>query len=229
MDLRELYHDEEESAQALLNKLQAQIWTSLPAIVESYDAKAQTVSLRIATKGIVKSPDGKMQHVEMPMLQDVPVKHISGGGITITVPLKKGDEGTVHFSSRSIDGWHQQGGVQPQVDRSMHALSHGIFHPGARSQPRALKNVSSDSIQIRSDDDDANHVIDIHPSKGMTLSSWGHKVKFAEGTLSIETEHALDFKSKTFSHNGRNISGDHRHAGVMPGSGTTDVPDAEAA
>lgn len=228
MDIRERYFDQEEQSRVLLDSLQARMWTALRVIVEEYDEKTQTVKLKAAHKVIQRSPEGKMEAVELPLFQDVPVNFPSGGGVTITLPLKKGDEGEIQFMSRSLDTWHQQGGTQTPIDMTMHSLSHGTFHPAGRSQPRKLKNVSKDSVQIRSDDDDAKHVIDIHPKDGLTLKSWEHQVQFREGKMTFKSDKHIDFQSEKLSHNGHNISATHKHSGVQPGSGFTAEPDAEA-
>lgn len=195
MDLRERYHDQEEQFRAVLEAFQATIWTSIRVIVEDYDADKQTVSCQSASKSVVMDADGNATTVEIPIFKDIPVAHPSGGGVTLTIPIKKGDEGEVRFTCRSFDAWHQQGGVQPQVDAGMHSLANGTFYPGGRSEPRALKNVSKDSIQLRSDDADAKHMVDLHPDNGLTHKSWDHSITFAQDglkTVATKLQHTVD-------------------------------------
>jgi hypothetical protein len=95
---------------------------------------------------------------DYPQVVDVPIQFPSGGGWSITFPLKPGDEGTVEFQSRCIDKWWlppngaTPGAPQPQAEVRFHDWNDAIFKPGARSKPRWLQGVSSDNVQLRSDD-----------------------------------------------------------------------------
>jgi phage baseplate assembly protein gpV len=68
------------------------------------------------------------------------------------VPIQRGDEVLLVFASRSIDGWYDKSGVQPQTHERMHDPSDGFAILGTRSKPRAVQNVSTNNIQLRSDD-----------------------------------------------------------------------------
>lgn len=214
-DVRARFEDSEEALAASHDGRQADLWTAVPIIFESYDPKTGTASVQPAIKSIVRKSDGTSEAVNLPLIQDAPVHFPGGGGATMTFPIKKGDEGMAIISSRSLDGWHQSGEVQKQTDARMHDLSDAMIIPGMRSKPRALKNVSADSVQLRSDD--GKHFVDLHPEKGLSMNSWGHSVAF--------TEEGIDLKSTKLTHNGRNISGNHKHGGIMPGGAMTDIPD----
>jgi phage baseplate assembly protein gpV len=129
---------------------QARIWTSMPGIVQTPIASDGTVSIKLSLQGVVRLPSGKVVNVNYPMLQKCPVQFASGGGFYYTHPVMQGDEVLVVFSSRCIDSWWQQGGVQPPLVLRMHALSDGFCIPGISSAPNALPNVSQTSIQLRS-------------------------------------------------------------------------------
>ena len=51
----------------------ANLWTSLPCIVDSYNPDAVTVVVHPAIKIPVKKIDGSVELVQMPLLMDVPV------------------------------------------------------------------------------------------------------------------------------------------------------------
>lgn len=140
--------------------LQSRIWTALPGILQSYNREAGTCTVQIAIKGTLLDRNNTRTQVDIPILEDVPVLTLGGGGYSITLPLKKGDEGLVIFACRSIDGWWQSGGVQPEAEYRMHDLSDGFFVPGFRSQSRKLSSVSDDSVVIRSDDGQRSVAID---------------------------------------------------------------------
>lgn len=157
MDRRERVNDEVEATRAALEGKQAELWTALPGTVESFDPVAMTVVVQPNIKGQVQDERGKASSVNMPLLVDVPVVFPSGGGFTLTHPIKKGDECLVVFASRCIDGWWQNGGIGGTPDERMHDLSDGIAYVGPRSQPRKLDPpVDAENVQLRTDDGEAH-------------------------------------------------------------------------
>jgi phage baseplate assembly protein gpV len=157
MDRRERVDDPVEAQRAALDGKQAEIWTALPGIVESFDPEAMTVSVQPSVKGQVQNESGQSSAVDLPMLVDVPVTFPCGGGFTLTYPIKNGDECLVVFASRCIDGWWQNGGVGGTPDERMHDLSDGIAIVGPRSQARKLDPaVDADNVQLRTDDGEAH-------------------------------------------------------------------------
>lgn len=152
MDIRERLHDPEESLRAMLDGLQAKMWTALPCVVVSVDDDGQHATFQPAIKSIVRNPDGSTTPVDLPVLTSVPMQFPNGGGVGMTFPVKAGDEAMVVFSARPLDAWQQSGGTQAQIDARMHDLSDGLAMMGFRSSPRALQSVNSDAAEIRTDD-----------------------------------------------------------------------------
>lgn len=152
MERRERYHDPQEAMRAALDGQQSSIWTALPGLVTAFNPVAVTVSVQPAIKGQVRGPDGKTALVDLPLLVDVPVMFARGGGLTATFPIAAGDECLVVFAARCIDGWWQDGGVQPALDQRMHDLSDGFAFVGPMSQKRRISNISTTAAQLRTDD-----------------------------------------------------------------------------
>ncbi|MFX6052396.1 Gp138 family membrane-puncturing spike protein, partial [Acinetobacter baumannii] len=69
----------------------------------------------------------------------------------LTFPVKRGDECLVHFSSRCIDLWWQNGGIQPPFENRKHDLSEGFATCAPQSQPKRLKSVATDAVELRND------------------------------------------------------------------------------
>lgn len=214
MDLRTRLNDDDEMLETVADAVRAKIYMALPVKLAEDSEDGHTVKLQPTVKAVQKLPDGTQKLVQLPVLTDVPIQHASGGGVTVTFPHKKDDEGMVVFLSRSMDAWFQQGGIQPQVDRRMHSLSDGIYIPGVRSTPRKLKNVSKTSTQMRSDD--GKHLFDLHPQTGPTMSAdegkhvvsvnpqSGISVKTAmklalDATKGLDVKGATHFKDKVTS------------------------------
>lgn len=164
MDKRERFNDPEEQQRIALEGLQVKIWTAIPGIVHAFrpgGPTGQIVDVQPSIKGRVMAPDGSTQSVNLPMLLDCPVGWQGGGGVTLTFPIKPGDECLVVFASRCIDAWWALGGIQEQAELRMHDLSDGFAFVGVRSKPRSF-SVSTDAAQLRTDDGQA--YIEINPT-----------------------------------------------------------------
>lgn len=162
--------------EAALRGWQAKIWTTLPGIIQSFDAAKLTAVVQPSVQAQVRDPAGNYSNVTLPQLLDCPVIFPAGGGCALTFPLAKGDEVLVIFASRCIDAWWQSGGVQPQAEIRAHDLSDGFCIPGCFSQPRVLANVSTTTAQLRSDDgavgielDPAGHIVNIVAPGGINI------------------------------------------------------------
>lgn len=157
MDRRERLDDPVEATRAALDGRQAQIWTALPGIIQSFDPVACTVTVQPSIQGSVSTPDGSVSRVNLPVLPDVPVVFPHGGGFSLTYPIKEGDEVLVVFASRCMDAWWQSGGVQAPAEERMHDLSDGFAIPGPWSQARRLDPpVDTENVQLRTDDGKAH-------------------------------------------------------------------------
>lgn len=171
MDVRERWpHGEaalEEFVLSILDRRQSEMHTAMPVRVIK-DSDGHTVGLQPLIKRVMKKPDGSTELIDYPTISDVPVQFASGGGVTITHPIKEKDEGIAIISSRSFDNWLQSGGEQNQGDARMHDMSDSFYIPGVRSNPRKLKNVSTTSTQMRSDD--GKHFTELHPQNGIKHS-----------------------------------------------------------
>lgn len=153
MDRRERISNHELMAlQALLDGRQAQIWTTMPGILQSFDAARMTCTAQVAIQAQTRDPAGTWTNVTLSVLTDCPVSFPRGGGYGFTFPLASGDEGMIHFGARCIDAWWQSGGVQPQAEFRMHDLSDGFFVPGVLSQPHAPSGVSTTTARFWAED-----------------------------------------------------------------------------
>lgn len=140
----------------------ASVWTSLPGIIQAYDATTQTATVQPAVQGIVTAPDGSTSLVSLPVVTDVPVQFPSGGGFALTFPVAAGDECLLVFASRGIDAWHALGGVQQPTGNRKHTLSDAFAMLGFRSLPRALTAVSTTAVQLRNTA--GTSMVEIQPS-----------------------------------------------------------------
>ncbi|NRN30175.1 phage baseplate assembly protein V [Photorhabdus heterorhabditis] len=132
--------------------ISAGLYVSLPCIIQSFDADAVTVTAQPAIRWKIRKKDGDLESVSLPLLVDVPVIFPRGGGVTLTFPVKAGDECLVVFADRCIDYWWQSGGVQEPVDPRQHNLSDGFALIGPQSQQQKISGISTSAAQLRTDD-----------------------------------------------------------------------------
>ena len=152
MDDRERYGDIETSLRVAIGSALLQTWTALPGIVVSFNPAKCTAVVQPAIEGTTRDGSGVLAQVSLPLLNDVPVVFPGAGGVTLTLPLAKGDEVELRFQSRCIDQWFAGGGVRRAGSNRKHDLSDAVAYPGLRSLPRALSNISTAVAQLRSDD-----------------------------------------------------------------------------
>lgn len=166
MDRRERIESLPAAILATLQGWQADMWTATPAIVASFNEVEMTCVVQPTTRfkisrpaldtykseTMLKDPSGEYAWDQMPLLLDCPVVFPCGGGVTLTFPIKQGDEVLIVLASRCIDAWWQQGGIQNQAVLRMHDLSDGFVLPGVRSLPRVIPNVNTTTAQFRTDD-----------------------------------------------------------------------------
>lgn len=177
MDRRERAGTFEAALQATIEGALVDLWTGMPGIVQSFNAEAMTAVVQPSIQGQNQNQDGTWKNVNLPLLVDCPVQFSGGGGVTLTMPLKQGDEVWVNFANRCIDAWWSQGGIQPQAEFRMHDLSDGFCFPKVWSKPNALSNVSTTTAQLRSDDGEAfveldptGHIVNIVAPGGIKIT-----------------------------------------------------------
>lgn len=149
MDRNQLLNDTETAIRYGLDGKQAEMWTSIPAIVQGVDLTKMTVEVQPAIQGIVTNPDDSETYVNLPLLVDVPLVFPKSTGFALTFPIAAGDEVLVILASRCIDAWWQSGGIQKPMETRMHDLSDGFAIPGPCSLPNTFPSISSTAVQLR--------------------------------------------------------------------------------
>ncbi|HEY8355734.1 MAG TPA: Gp138 family membrane-puncturing spike protein [Methylophilaceae bacterium] len=248
MDRRERAPEPEEVIRLALDARFAQAWTAMPGIIQSFNPQAMTCEVQPAINGWQRNQDGTFSPLQMPLLLDCPVFFPSGGGATLTFPIKPGDECLVVFASRCIDAWWQLGGIQSQPDLRMHDLSDGFVFAGVRSQPRRF-TVDTDAAQLRSDDGQAyielnptTHDIKVMTPANVAANVGGNVSATVGGDITAEAAGEITLKAQkiTLNTDEVHITGDlnidgttigngvnlntHVHINVEPGPGTSGPP-----
>ena len=134
-------------ANGLRDDIMASLNSSVPGIIQSFNADEQTAVVQVAIRRRVKTDAGVREEKE-PLLVDVPVCFLGGGGKVLTFPIQAGDECLVFFADRCIDAWWQSGGVQNQVMPRMHDISDGFALVGFRSRPKRVQGFNTDEADF---------------------------------------------------------------------------------
>jgi len=197
----------ENVADSIINSIYSGLRVALPCIVQSFDASKQTCTAQPTLKAKLTNYDGTVNLVDYPLLVDVPVQFPSAGGVTMTFPVKAGDECLVIFADRCIDFWWQNGGIQETIDPRKHHLADGIAILGIKSIPHVIPNISADSMQIRSDD--GTSFIELNPtSKDINIktpsnfSINANTIKMDASTITIDATTSIIIKTPVTTING---------------------------
>jgi hypothetical protein len=201
MDQRERYVDDAEVLRLAMQAWQTRIWTAIPGVIKQFPSASgigqMVADIQPTVNGRVRTTEGTFQSVQMPLLLDCPILWQGGGGVTLTFPIKAGDECLVIFSSRCIDAWWQQGFVAGQAgkpvdggqpmdppDLRMHNLSDGFAIVGVRSLPRNYA-VATGYAQLRTDDDGAGFSVATDGSHNLTVSTTNGTITLNSNTGNI--------------------------------------------
>lgn len=142
----------------IIRQAGADLRVAIPGIIQSFDPIRQLAVVQIAlrenVRTVVNTTTGvtAWRDTAITPVQDVPVVLPRGGGYSLTLPLKSGDECLLVFGDMARDLWWVRGGVQNQFEKRRHDLSDAFCIPGPWSKPRAINNYSTTSAQVRSDD-----------------------------------------------------------------------------
>lgn len=104
---------------------QAEIKTSMPGTIVSYDYTSQKAQVKPTIKRLYA--DGRSD--EYPVISNVPIMFQRSGGAGFTFPVKEGDSVLLVFAERSIDSYMDSGSPD-QTDNRMHSLNDAIAIPG---------------------------------------------------------------------------------------------------
>lgn len=146
---------------ALLQGLKTEIFAGLNCHqvgqIESFDAASQTATVSLLVQRVVFNLEQSLgaglqltpRIVNYPILVDIPVFVLSGGGAVITCPVAAGDSCLVLFNDRDLDNWFATGApAQPNTAR-MHSIADGLALVGFRSKRNPVGAYSTTDAEIR--------------------------------------------------------------------------------
>lgn len=251
------YQAPTQSIPFIVSQALKRVYTSEPGRVVSYDAATKRARVQPALDVRLTQDAAAMlgmESIARPVLVDVPVLPIAGGGMVFHVPLAEGDMVALHYSRRGIEDFkrtYQVAVPPPEVklaERDAWA-SPGFgslrdFVPvsdGATIQTEDGKTyveVHPDRIQARRGDEYvalAEGLLVINVQGDVALAVEGDVLAQAEGDVRItggtvaidgdvEISGSLEVAGSGFKHKGRNVGAKHRHTAVKSGPSTSGPP-----
>lgn len=151
LSLDQLNRDIYAVIEASIKKGLAGLRVALPATVTKFDLEKQTVSVVPNLKELVQE-DSKMEFVELPELQEVPICIPHNNEYCLTLPIKEGDECMVVFQDLCIDSWWAKGGIQDWNDYRRHDLSDAIAVFSPFSQVNTIPSYNTSRAEFRNND-----------------------------------------------------------------------------
>ena len=158
--------------------------TAQPAHVDAYDgaikARVQPVLMEQH-----QDEDGSSWQEQPELVDNVPVWHLSGGGFSLTLPLRPGDPGLLLACERAIGPWKARasgGVIDPQVGR-MFDVTDGVFLPGVRPLADPPPQASDTDLVLAKDDGSCE--VRLAADSTVTVSSGGATVTVRDGSIDI--------------------------------------------
>jgi len=141
----------------IIDRQLADMHTSIPAIVESFDPATQMIECIPVIRARKKTIDGVEFTEDRPKLVKVPLitPYVRMLGFSMTMPILPGDMVLLMFSERGLDYWQETGEISdPPEDKGarMHDLTDGIAAVGPISLPDAILDYQIDSMESRNRD-----------------------------------------------------------------------------
>lgn len=172
----------------------------LPARIVEYFAEEQTATIQICAEQIYNNSTSNQDTANRKPIEDVPVHTPSGGGWSMTMPIKAGDTCLMFFSQVGYEHWLYEdkdsagkiaGLPKPWLNRQFHE-DDGLALVGFNTLPRAIKSYSPEHSQWRNEDAtqkislNADGSIEILTPKQLDINVTGDaNLTVSEGNLTV--------------------------------------------
>ena len=180
----------------IIDRALARMNTCIPGVIDSFDGETQTATVipAVSMKTFIDDKEGVL---EFPPIVNAPIvfPFASNAGFALTLPIRRGDPCIILFSQRSIDNWHDKGGIQPSEDgvaTRHHDLTDAIVLMAASPIPDVLLEWEGQGIQIRNRDKTSTATvyddkIVLDKSGTSTITVYDDKIVLNEADTSVIT------------------------------------------
>lgn len=123
------------------------IYTATVAKIVKVYPKDQTVDVELVMLEPMNVLNDKdIEHIEHPVIMDLPIAYPRGGGFSIFMPPQIGDHVLVIFTHESIAQWRETGAKSVPGDLRRHYLSHAVAYLGIGPQTDLLTDAPSPTM-----------------------------------------------------------------------------------
>lgn len=129
----------------ILDARSAEIRVALPGKVVRYDAVKQVADIQPQLKDAYVNDEGEVVARDFPVIPNVPVQFLRGGGFFVVVPIAAGDTGLLIFNDLPIDRWRASGQASHPGDIRRHSLTSAVFVPGLVPAAGALTEAQANA------------------------------------------------------------------------------------
>jgi hypothetical protein len=147
-----------ELCSKLFRSQMAMVRTNIPAQVVSYDASENTCSVVPCIVQVRTDDPDNLEPVQLPQVDDVPVKLQGSGKLLLSVAPQIGSYGELRVFDRDISRWLNDGGITTAGSTRMHHFSDAVFSPGLYplatdgDNGKLQSPISTDRISLRTRD-----------------------------------------------------------------------------
>lgn len=192
LGISDVYGDEQQVMQKLIDNAGFRMHMAIPAVVQSFNSSAQTVEVQPTIRERVIQPDNSITYQQYPLLVNVPIVYPQVGAYSITFPIAKGDECLVIFSDLAIDNWWEHGNVQNPVEQRRHDLSDGIAIFGLKNQAKLEGTTVSNSLLLKNSSGDKFEItasgLNITTKDGYTIMLGNDGITIQKGSTIIKLD-----------------------------------------
>ncbi|HLV68346.1 MAG TPA: Gp138 family membrane-puncturing spike protein [Polyangiaceae bacterium] len=127
----------------------AEVHTCLPGRVVTYNPATQRAEVQLVIRSAVEAEDGSTVHEDPPIIPNVPVAWMRGGGYSLQFPLAPGDHVWLMFSEAAMGHWRDTGAISNPGDLARHSLSYPIALPCIAPDAQALPPTVGDEALLQ--------------------------------------------------------------------------------
>jgi len=120
-------------------------WGEMPGRVVAFDAEKQTATIAPLGKLVINGAA-----LDLPELQEVPIRFARAGNGAITFPVAAGDRVTLRPQMRSSENYHLDDDGTPSDRRSFNLSDMEAFLDGGESLTDPIQNFDPANVHIRS-------------------------------------------------------------------------------
>jgi hypothetical protein len=140
-----------EVIKAGIDRKLEQLRVATPARIERVDLERQLVDVQPLLKEDQVDDEGVKTSVPLPVIPNVPVVFLGGGGFRTTYPVSKGDTCLLLHMDRSIDRWKVNGGLVDPGEDWRHELGDAVALCGLNDVAHAWTGASATNMTIGKD------------------------------------------------------------------------------